>query len=498
MIKDWIKIRYGMSADFYVKVTVTQVFMDEVFREIVFPNAYMRDFTETINPNTGEGSFVITLLQKIDKVGDIVFQPFDEEFRKDEVNYEETLDSVKFMSTEAINEEQGEIAGDYYYIGSEDYYNNMKNNGTNNLLKGTLDHVNNFLIISANSNKIQNKTVPVILKYIAVKKGYKVNYNKEKNCIELYKGDKLEKEISGYYVHNGTAIVTTELFKLKFNNNWNERYHEIFDLYDSVEDAALATGCICYKLGLNFKFGVKKNNDKYAIDLVPSESSTLFKMNNNKIYMTDGKILYDMDKIFNAATTRDVRVEDPKNDYFFVSGIPDEVIGNFNGEKIKRRPKENWGVIGGGSYNKGVQKNSSGKYLIAVGPKILDPKYPDNGKIWNDDFKNFNKNIDVYLRHKTTNETKIIKCYVYDFKAHTYSKFPDNHPRNDEKITASINVVNGLMQTGIAYPNSSNAKQSLYCSKAHFDGSIIEFCGSSLDFKIKDYVLDKILVYKTK
>ena len=65
MIKDWTKIRYGMSADFYVKVTVTQVFVDEVFREIVFPNAYMRDFTETINPNTGEGSFVITLLQKI-------------------------------------------------------------------------------------------------------------------------------------------------------------------------------------------------------------------------------------------------------------------------------------------------------------------------------------------------------------------------------------------------------------------------------------------------
>ena len=82
MIKDWTKIRYGMSADFYFKVTVTQVFMDEVFREIVFPNAYMRDFTETINPNTGEGSFVITLLQKIDKVGDIVFQPFDEEFRE--------------------------------------------------------------------------------------------------------------------------------------------------------------------------------------------------------------------------------------------------------------------------------------------------------------------------------------------------------------------------------------------------------------------------------
>ena len=126
MIKDWTKIRYGMSADFYVKVTVTQVFVDEVFREIVFPNAYMRDFTETINPNTGEGSFVITLLQKIDKVGDIVFQPFDEEFREEEVHYEETLDSVKFMSTEAINEEQGEIAGDYYYIGSEDYYNNMQ------------------------------------------------------------------------------------------------------------------------------------------------------------------------------------------------------------------------------------------------------------------------------------------------------------------------------------------------------------------------------------
>ena len=92
-----------MSADFYVKVTVTQVFMDEVFREIVFPNAYMRDFTETINPNTGEGSFGITLLQKIDKVGDIVFQPFDAVFREQEVHYEETLDSVKLMSYSPID-----------------------------------------------------------------------------------------------------------------------------------------------------------------------------------------------------------------------------------------------------------------------------------------------------------------------------------------------------------------------------------------------------------
>ncbi len=104
MIKDWTKIRYGMSADFYVKVTVTQVFVDEVFREIVFPNAYMRDFTETINPNTGEGSFVITLLQKIDKVEDIVFQPFDEEFKENN-NFDDYLNESQAALKKGIKGE---------------------------------------------------------------------------------------------------------------------------------------------------------------------------------------------------------------------------------------------------------------------------------------------------------------------------------------------------------------------------------------------------------
>lgn len=71
-IKDWSKIRYGTSDDFYVKVTVTQVFREKVLREIVFSNAYMRDFTENLNPHSGEGYFRITLMQKIDKTEDII------------------------------------------------------------------------------------------------------------------------------------------------------------------------------------------------------------------------------------------------------------------------------------------------------------------------------------------------------------------------------------------------------------------------------------------
>jgi hypothetical protein len=173
--------------------------------------------------------------------------------------------------------------------------------------------------------------------------------------------------------------------------------------------------------------------------------------------------------------------------------IPHTVEGVVNGAKKTLYPNNNWGGPGMGSYPKGVQKDSDGKYKVAVGPKIIDPNYPDSGRIWADDFENFSKTIYIFLEHKSTENVKVIECVVADYKAHSYNKYRDGHPY-DTGDTAAFEVENGLIQTGIAYPRSWNATQKFACSLEHMDGQhVIEFCGHAVDFAVKDYRLLKVV-----
>lgn len=166
--------------------------------------------------------------------------------------------------------------------------------------------------------------------------------------------------------------------------------------------------------------------------------------------------------------------------------IPERVEGEMNGTPITLYPTRNWGIVGKGKYGGGVQKDEEGRYKIAVGPKILDPFYPDNGKLWHDDFENWSQQIDILLENKYTGAQKLIECVVVDVKAHTYNIYP-----KDTGETASFNVESGLIQTGIAYPNSSN---TLSFARDTISGSVIEFAGHDIDFKIDDYMLLNIFL----
>jgi len=136
-------------------------------------------------------------------------------------------------------------------------------------------------------------------------------------------------------------------------------------------------------------------------------------------------------------------------------------------------------------------KNSDGSYNVAVGPRILDPNYPDSGKIWASEV-DMSLKIKCILKNKKDDSEKIIICVAKDLKAHTYNRYPE-----DGSIV-KYNISSGLIQTGIAYPNSANAQgkikgDSAYMPK-HADSSIIEFCGSKVDFNPGDYKLVKVIV----
>lgn len=170
----------------------------------------------------------------------------------------------------------------------------------------------------------------------------------------------------------------------------------------------------------------------------------------------------------------------------------DVIQGVVNNENIELHPRESWGIIGKGRYE-GFHQNSKGQYEVAVGPRIVDPDYPDDGKIREEDIEGFSGYFVVYLTNKETNEQKIIECVVADIKAHSYNTYPDGHPYDTGDV-AEFDVANGIMQTGIAYPHSWNASQKESFASDNIDGSIIEFAGSELDFTPGEYELDRIVV----
>lgn len=59
------------SADAYQKVTVTTIAAGQIVREIIYPNAFVIDYAEHFDDETGLGTFTLTLRQKKDKLDQI-------------------------------------------------------------------------------------------------------------------------------------------------------------------------------------------------------------------------------------------------------------------------------------------------------------------------------------------------------------------------------------------------------------------------------------------
>ena len=211
-----------------------------------------------------------------------------------------------------------------------------------------------------------------------------------------------------------------------------------------------------------------------------------------------------------------------KDDLKFIANgrivtFPDIVNGRLNGEKKTLKPTERWASCQNKSDSTEIIDGIT-YYHIAVGPKLIDPQYPDNGKLEADDFggslrvfmdvhltlKDENKDLEV--DGKPLEQHKIVPCIATQLKAHCYNIHPDKTEGQKHKIfeynkniTASFDVENGILQTGIAYPNSHNAQQDDDSdgpiAVEHIDGSIIEFLTPNYGFSAKQYNLEMVVVF---
>ena len=127
----------------------------------------------------------------------------------------------------------------------------------------------------------------------------------------------------------------------------------------------------------------------------------------------------------------------------------------------------------------GAVVDENGRYWIAVGPKVLNPNYPDAGRIWDGyDGLKLGTEIDAIIRNKVTNEELCIRAIVGDLVAHTYGKGGE-----------------GIVHNGIPYPNSWNAKNE-GIAPASF--ASIEFIRTIESTNLNQYVITGIIVYDKK
>lgn len=119
--------------------------------------------------------------------------------------------------------------------------------------------------------------------------------------------------------------------------------------------------------------------------------------------------------------------------------------------------------------------NEDGRYWIAVGPKVLNPDYPDSGRIWEGvDGLEFGINVDIKLVNEETGEELFIYAVVGDVKSHTYS--------------------NGIVQTGYPYPNSYNASSEGYVDPGN-DRSSVEFIKTTDSTNLNEYSIVEMYVH---
>lgn len=74
LIREWSKQEYK-DPSYYNSVSIKHIYIEETIREITFPNAFIKEYEESINPNTGHGTFKLVFLQKYDKKEDIEILP---------------------------------------------------------------------------------------------------------------------------------------------------------------------------------------------------------------------------------------------------------------------------------------------------------------------------------------------------------------------------------------------------------------------------------------
>ena len=112
LIRRWAKQEYTDDT-YYNSVKATYTYSEDLVREIVFPDAFIKEYKETINPHTGHGTFTILFLQKFSKRTAVEIAPFDN-FSNESAN---TLAESQKILVASLDNNLARLAPEYHGLG---------------------------------------------------------------------------------------------------------------------------------------------------------------------------------------------------------------------------------------------------------------------------------------------------------------------------------------------------------------------------------------------
>ena len=498
-IRKWAKLEYK-DPSYYHWIKVTHIHRDEIIRYVVFPDAFIANYREEIDPHTGDGIYTITLMQKLDKRIDIEIGPFNEVHPRLSDLLEASSQRREAQRLAAAAALAGAFAG-----GKED--EEQEWNSPYWIMHRHV--VRPFIIINNNANlhanpghdilsvSIPRGTIRNVLeaRIIAGNIWYRVSHSNETGWISggawprerdsattpasEFRGSLEGQDVdtpnpserwivvlsSGVALIRHRGIPRTDTLPRIF-------IEEYFDKYDLLEGTEKAAG----------------GNNRGLVNGAWVEVKNPYNPRIENGWIEIERNWGVTDRVLDT------------NQQGRVINIPKAIRGtittNGTSESVTLDPRRLWFS----HYHRGAfERGAEGRIKVAVGPRVKDPNYPDDGRIWNEDF-DFPIRIDAVLEHRETRQTRVLELITESSsKAHTFNRYPHElHPRERlflANTTVRFDVESGISQTGIAYPRSWNALNESQFSRANLDASTIEFKGQQNSlFNPNDYYLLKIIV----
>ena len=97
-LREWGRAGVG-DEGYYNAIKVTHFYREEEVRVITFSSAFIKSFSEKIDPFTGNGQISLLLMQKPDKRTDIIIEPFNQVYYRTD-HGEVSSSPVSFRSDE--------------------------------------------------------------------------------------------------------------------------------------------------------------------------------------------------------------------------------------------------------------------------------------------------------------------------------------------------------------------------------------------------------------
>jgi len=509
---------------------LTHIHREEIIREITFPDAFVKKFTEEIDPHTGDGLYTLILMQKVDKRIDIEIEPYNVAHPSLSQVMEEAREQRETKKLAAAGAAAGLLSYDDP-LNSPPYWveRQFLVSQTVNVLMQTQLHCSpgGALLSETNHVNLGLRTVVRARVHQSVLWFMIENPNQAGQfgwipSTRIYPSGSAMADQTMPVIDDGMGGVHVTIVSATPNPQRMIVMASDFGsgVNDSIRD--IWSGATPGSVGRRVRTaadveGISSFVNGGGIEAVGSRrglvDGTIVTIRNHRspdthlvpVPGTRISVRWIKVSLWRAGMAVATGVEPATSGR--IIAIPSSVTGRItraNGNIVNvvlntrgntdvqgfgnATHSSRWFAFYGVARNGALRDSNTDKIRICVGPRVFAPDYPDNGRVWSVepahgiDLRNNPVSIDVLIRNRATGEERTLECIVTEggVKAHTLNVYPHDLHDRDHRLFINEQVVfdgiqSGIHQTGIAYPRSWNAANESQWAEQHMDGSTVEF-----------------------